>query len=111
VAVGQTLCKSIAGTPEVFDLSVPDGYVVRGQARLSYAVPAVDAGRVVGLEIFNLAGRRIRLLVTGSIQPGKHEAVWDLRSDDGARIGAGVYFARLRVGNDELSRKLVVLAE
>ena len=53
-----------------------------------------DAG-AVRLEIFDLAGRRVRTLVDGVRAAGPHAAVWDGRDDAGRPGAAGTYFVRL----------------
>lgn len=53
----------------------------------------------VQLTVYDVAGRRIRVLLHGlSIDPGRHEIEWDGRDSDGARVAAGVYFCRLKAG-------------
>ena len=110
----STTCNKsseVAGAPEVLELSIADGNAVREGARVSYGIPSGEAGKDGRLSIFDAAGRRIRTLVREAIEPGSHVAVWDLRSDDRARVRPGIYFARLTVGDKGLSRTLVVLAE
>ncbi len=49
-------------------------------------------GRV---EIFDLAGRRVRTLADGALPAGATVLAWDGRTAVGAKAGPGVYFARL----------------
>ena len=60
---------------------------------MRFAVPA--AGRVT-VAIYDLAGRRVRSLVTGTLAAGEHSVVWDRRDDAGCVCGNGLYFARVR---------------
>jgi serine protease AprX len=62
---------------------------------LGYAL-AADAD--VRLEVFDLAGRRVRTLEAGRARAGDHRAAWDGRDDAGAALPAGVYLARLQRG-------------
>lgn len=66
------------------------------------------AGRA-SLELFDVAGRRIRTLFSGSVEPGERELVWDGRDDQGRRQSPGAYWARLRSGKFVSSRRLVLL--
>lgn len=63
--------------------------------RLSFALPV--AGPVT-LEIFDVAGRRVRTLLEAVRPAGAQAAEWDGRDDDGRRVPAGVYLSRLRAG-------------
>ena len=49
----------------------------------------------VRLELFDLAGRRVRTLASGAMTAGPHAARWDGRDDDARSVSAGVYFVRL----------------
>jgi len=49
----------------------------------------------VRLALYDLQGRRVRLLVDGVQAAGRHQVRWDGRTDDGMRAASGVYFARL----------------
>jgi hypothetical protein len=63
----------------------------------------------VRLEIFDAAGRRIRLLVDGYQQKGNHSIDWDGRQSNGAVTSSGVYFYRLTAGKTTISRKMILL--
>lgn len=59
---------------------------------------AMDAD--VRLELFDVAGRRVRTLKSGRAAAGAHRAAWDGRDDHGVALPAGVYLARLQRGSD-----------
>jgi len=59
---------------------------------LSFSTPTAGLTR---LEIFDLRGRRVRSLVSGSLAAGPHERVWDGLDDAGLAVASGVYSARL----------------
>ena len=53
---------------------------------------------VVRLEVFDVIGQRVRVLV-GKQQPaGTHQVLWDGRGESGERVSSGVYFCRLQAG-------------
>jgi hypothetical protein len=64
---------------------------------------------MVHLEIVDPAGRRVRVLVNGSVTGGTHEVIWDGRDADGRDVGSGVYFACLRGTGGARSQKVVLL--
>lgn len=61
------------------------------------------------LAIFDISGRRIRVLVKGDFAPGMSEARWDGRDSEGRACRAGVYFARLADRGGQRVAKLVLL--
>lgn len=60
------------------------------------------------LEVFDIAGRRQRVLVDAMQAATRHEVVWDRRGAAGERMARGVYIVRLTAGGDRSARKLVV---
>ena len=64
----------------------------------------------VKLEIFNLNGKLIRNLYDGEKYGGKYTINWDGRNSNGILQASGVYFYRLRVGNEyDVSKKMILL--
>jgi hypothetical protein len=64
----------------------------------------------VDLAIYDVMGREVRVLARiGSMPAGVHRIDWDGRGAGGQAIGAGLYFARLRVGGTEWTRTVVKL--
>ncbi len=62
---------------------------------LAFKLPAGGQAR---LDIYDLAGRRVRALVRGALPAGPHAAAWDGRDDRGRAAPAGVYVVELRAG-------------
>jgi hypothetical protein len=60
------------------------------------------------LEVFDLAGRRVRQLAAGTRGAGRHEVVWDGRDSQGRSVGGGVFFYRLQAGGRTEARRLVL---
>jgi hypothetical protein len=63
----------------------------------------------VTLRIYDTAGRHVRTLVDGRMEPDSHSVLWDGVDDGGTPLGSGVYFYRLVAGDRMLTRKLVML--
>lgn len=60
------------------------------------------------IALFDVVGRRVRVLGTGVTNP-TFELTWDGRNDDGVRVPSGVYFARaLSMGGEIASARLVL---
>jgi polyhydroxybutyrate depolymerase len=64
----------------------------------------------VTLDIYNMSGTRIRTLMNNqSVNAGRHTIIWDSNGENGVNISSGVYICRMRAGNFQVSRKLVLL--
>ncbi len=59
--------------------------------------------------IYDVAGRRIRQLSSDRRAAGQHFLFWDGRDQRGRRVGAGVYFVRLEVGDSSVRRSVTLL--
>jgi len=66
-------------------------------------------GENVSLHIIDLLGRRVRTLVESRMGVGEHSVVWDGLDDDETQAAAGIYFARLRVGDETRTIKLLLV--
>lgn len=55
----------------------------------------------LGLDVFDVNGRRVRSFGTRELPAGPRSLTWDGRADDGGRSAAGIYF--LRVAGEGLS--------
>ncbi|MGH2650253.1 MAG: FlgD immunoglobulin-like domain containing protein [Actinomycetota bacterium] len=62
----------------------------------------------VDLSVYDAAGRRVRTLVREGQGTGIRSLVWSGDTDGGARVRAGVYYARLRSGSVTAVRSLVI---
>lgn len=63
----------------------------------------------VELRIHDVAGRLVRTLFRGRLEPGVHRRTWDGRDDAGSTVASGVYVARLRAGQETSSLKVTLL--
>jgi hypothetical protein len=63
----------------------------------------------VVLEIYNTLGQRVRTLFSGAQGTGNYAITWDGTNDNGGHVASGVYFYRLRTGEYNAVRKLVMI--
>lgn len=63
----------------------------------------------VKLNIYDLLGRKVRLLVDEFKNPGAHEVFWDGKDASGNDAASGVYFVRLQSEEMTDSRKMLLL--
>ncbi len=113
-AIGATLADlanpSVIGTPVPpqrveyqLDQNLPNPFNPR--TRISYTLGREGA---VKLEIFDLAGRRVRSLVDMEQDAGIHAVDWDGRDSSGRRVSSGLYLYRLVHPDGVLSRRMVL---
>jgi len=61
------------------------------------------------LEIFDVAGRRVRSISASSLAPGAHEFTWNGTDDGGQRMSSGMYIARLRAGDEQVVHRVMMV--
>jgi hypothetical protein len=96
-----------AGDVTAAALGSPRPNPFRDQAAVSYAVPARDVRVTIG--VYSVTGQRIRVLVDESREAGVFQAVWDGRDEGGSLVPSGVYFYRATIGDDVMTRRVVLL--
>ena len=63
----------------------------------------------VELSVFDLLGRRVRILSEGPRSAGQHTVVWDGTDEKGRAVGSGIYVYRLRIADFAQTRKMVLV--
>ncbi len=63
----------------------------------------------VRIEIFNSAGKRLRVLARSFFQTGSHHLIWDGRDDQGRLVSSGVYLCRMSCNEYCASIKLLFM--
>ena len=76
------------------------------QTELVFSLPAASEVRLV---IFDVRGRAVRTLVSGSLAAGVHAATWNGRDDGGRAQASGVYLALLEAGQIRLTKRLTLV--
>ena len=74
--------------------------------QIIFALP--KSGRTT-LELFNLLGQKVGMLVDEYLSAGKKIVNWDGRDDKGMPVPSGVYFYQLRSGEFRETKKMLVL--
>jgi hypothetical protein len=80
----------------------------RGSTSIRFVIPDGVPARY-DLRVFDVAGRIVRVLGEGSIDPGLHELTWDGRDAAGREASSGIYFYQLVVGSEASTGKMVFL--
>lgn len=79
-----------------------------GSTRLRFTVGTNARGRY-RIDVFNVAGRRVRTLLDGFPDEGHHEVLWKGDSESGKAVAPGVYFVQMTGPGYNQKRKLVLL--
>ncbi len=74
------------------------------------AIPiSVHEGEPVRLLIYDLKGRRVKSLVNGPLDAGRHEINWDGTDHRGKLAASGTYFVNLLQGEFATSQKVMLI--
>lgn len=63
----------------------------------------------VKLEIFNITGQKVAMLINGPYEAGTHSITWDGRDSHGQSVASGIYFYHLQAEQFSATRKMVML--
>jgi hypothetical protein len=64
----------------------------------------------VELYVYDVTGKVVKRLVDGvTMEPGRHKAMWDGRTDTGRAVSSGVYFCKLHAADKVAQMKMVIL--
>ena len=63
----------------------------------------------VTVEIYNILGQSIRMLVNEAKAPGTYKVEWNGTADNGNTVSSGVYLYRIQAGEFVESKKMLLL--
>jgi hypothetical protein len=69
----------------------------------------IDEPGEVSLEVYDVAGRLVRVLVSGTRNANRYLETWDGRDGSGKLVSSGVYFYRLRTASFKRSMKMLLV--
>jgi hypothetical protein len=77
-----------------------------GSSIFQYALPRVAH---VSIAVYDVRGRRIRMLVDEVRPPGRYDATWQGRDESGRSVPSGLYFLRYRAGNHVITQGVLLV--
>jgi hypothetical protein len=77
----------------------------RGSTVLRYIIPS--GVQRVSVGVYDVLGRRVRVLLDGQVSPGVHSLKWDGRDDSNRSVAPGLYLTRLVAGAQVRVERLV----
>ena len=75
---------------------------------ISFSLTAKDA-KNAKIEIYNLKGQKVKTLISDQLPAGEHSVVWDGKDENNKPLSSGIYFYKLKAGNQEETRKMILL--
>lgn len=92
--------------PNEFELSqnYPNPFNPLTEIEYSLLKPAV-----VTVQIYNLLGQEVRMLVNERQATGSHSVFWDGKNEQGKSVSSGIYFYRLTVNGVSQTKRMVLL--
>ena len=63
----------------------------------------------VELKIYNIKGQKVKTLVNDSFIEGNHSVIWNGKDSNGNQVGSGIYFYKLKAGDFQKVRKMILL--
>jgi len=73
---------------------------------IEFTVPEAGFTEIV---IYNMAGQKIRELVSADMTPGVHSVVWDGCDENGTPVSSGVYISHLKTGDNVFSNRMMLV--
>ncbi|MFC1572566.1 right-handed parallel beta-helix repeat-containing protein [Candidatus Eisenbacteria bacterium] len=77
--------------------------------RVSYGIPSTNPNPAVELGIYDANGRLMRTLVDQTQTSGLHSVTWDGTDAGGASVEGGVYFYKLDVNGESITKRVTVV--
>jgi hypothetical protein len=94
--------------------TVPTTFYVRqnspnpfnASTRIDFDLPAKSQ---MSITVFNLLGQKVKTVLSGSLESGRHSVYWDGTDHDGTTVASGVYIYQVRTEHDSATRKMILL--
>ena len=98
--------KVSAALPEAYllDQNFPNPFNPTTEIRFSLPKSAL-----VKLEVFNVLGQQVAILVDNYMGAGLHSVVWDGKNSSGSSVASGIYLYRLTAGDFTEVKKMSLL--
>ncbi|MBL51823.1 MAG: hypothetical protein CMG57_07695, partial [Candidatus Marinimicrobia bacterium] len=110
----HTLTVDVSAVLEIDDIGLPEVFALHNNypnpfnpvTNISYDIPEAAE---VSLEIFNVAGQKIRTIAQGLHEPGRYRVQWNATNDIGQPLSSGMYIYRIQAGDFISVKKLILM--
>lgn len=93
--------------PDKFDLKPNFPNPFNPSTTLQFDVPEATAN--VELAVYDVLGKKVAVLFSGSVNPGSYKYLWNGRNDYGRALGTGVYFATFKSARYSKTIKMMLI--
>lgn len=104
-STGATMNLS-SSTPATFSLYQNQPNPTSGLTVISYSL---STNSHVKLDIYDVAGQLLNILVDENQEAGSYQVVWDGKDNTGKEVIRGVYFYKLKADKFTATKKLILL--
>ncbi len=101
-----TLKEGTGSLPSTFVLDDAYPNPFNPSTNISFGLPSATT---VHLYIYNILGRKVKTLASGTYEAGMHVIVWDGTNDAGEVVSSGLYFYRMETPEFTTTKKVVLL--
>jgi len=82
----------------------PNPFNPRTEVRFS-----LEREGLVQVVVYDVRGRRVRTLASGSLAAGLHALTWQGIDDRGGSVASGVYFLKMEFGGQVMTRRMTLV--
>jgi flagellar hook assembly protein FlgD len=82
---------------------------VSGKSLVEFGLSPDADGGTLDAAVFDVTGRRVQTLESGTARSGSFSRVWNLDNADGSAVPAGLYFVRVVAGAQLMTERIVVV--
>lgn len=98
--------SEVANVPKSFELNQNFPNPFNATTQIRFSVPKASH---VQLQIFDILGRKVKSLVNENLTAGYKQITWDGKNESGDEVASGVYFYRIKTGDFQTTKKMVLL--
>lgn len=102
----QTIPYDVSASTRSFGFELAGANPFRGQTTLRYSLAERSPVRI---EVFNIAGQRVRTLVNGTVEPGTYSVALESATGGAGALRPGVYMVRIVAGRNTRTVRVVAL--
>ena len=77
--------------------------------RIGLSAERTQLGEALSVQVFDARGRLIKTLHRGTLEQVEMNFEWNGTDEAGRPVPSGVYFSRIRVGQQQLSHKMLLI--
>jgi hypothetical protein len=97
---------------------IEDNFIISPQIQVSSPYPnpfvnkmminySITKQAIVKLTVFDIAGREVKNLLSGVVNPGRYTITWQGDDNKGKKVSTGIYFIKLDVAGKNIGKKII----